>query len=694
MKKENLFRPGMAPKEIISKVRSLPGVAITSTGMRDAGQSDFKNRHRIHDLSTLAPHYENMDLFSAEVHGGARWHVGIMNRRESPFEETVILRERMPNVLLQTLIRETNLWGYRPYPKNVIEYVVPRVDIDVWRCFSFLNDVRNMRSICEVVMDRGLLFEPCISFTQSDWATNDYYLGVVDDIVDLCGGVDEIIMCIKDMAGVGSPERIRELVDVILQKYPEMVIQYHRHSTDALALPALLSAAQSGAKLLDAQEDSLTRFYGQAPILSLHAYLEEAGIPVLLDRSEAEAAVQKARDWVRLYGWAESPFKGFDHKVVDHRMPGGAFPSSFEQAEQGGFLHLMPMILQVMSLYNHIINYFDVTPGSQMTWVTCSGLVNRYAKEYGLAGVHRLISLLKKFVEEARQDLSKMDPEEKEELMGLFESAPGDFKNLLMGVYGKMPVGWPADWVYESAFGETWKEKIAERTENSPLDAIADEDLEHLRSELAEKLGWEPSEEEFILYLMHPKDAVDMIEFREEYGRASLVLPTDVWHSGLDSPGESVDFEMDNKPFTVEMVSVGDEHDGYIPVVLRINNQARVFSVQTPRAVKVEIRTAKAENEVGSPITGSVWRLGNPKRGSLSVGDIVHAGEEIANIEAMKMENAITSPFDGRITEICVGLNESVVENQLLFVLEEELVQTAREEAAREEVGMEDMPMG
>jgi pyruvate carboxylase len=114
-------RPGMSPKEIVTAVRSLNGVCFTSVGMRDAGQSDFKDRHRIYDLKTLAPHYENMGLFSAECHGGARWHVGIMNRRESPFEETALLRDLMPNVLLQTLIRETNLFGYRPYPKNVIE---------------------------------------------------------------------------------------------------------------------------------------------------------------------------------------------------------------------------------------------------------------------------------------------------------------------------------------------------------------------------------------------------------------------------------------------------------------------------------------------------------------------------------------------------------------------------------------------
>ena len=672
MSNNPVFKPGMSPAEIVRKVRSLPGVAITSTGMRDAGQSDFKNRLRIHDQATLAPHYERMDLFSAEVHGGARWHVGLLNRRESPFEETAILREKMPNVLLQTLIRETSLWGYRPYPRNVIEYVVSQVDIDVWRCFSFLNDVRNMRTICEVVMGRGQLFEPAVSFTQSDWATNEYYLGVVNDMVSLCGGVDEIVLCIKDMAGVGSPERIRELVDTILQKYPDMVVQYHRHSTDGLALPALLAAAQAGAKLLDAQEDSLTRFYGQAPILSLHAYLEEAGIPVLLNRPEAEAAVQKARDWVRQYGWAESPFKGFDHNVVEHRMPGGAFPSSFEQAEAGGFLHLMPQILHVMSLYNRIVHYFDVTPGSQMTWVTCSGTVNRYAKEFGLAGVNRLIALLKKFTEEVDQDLERLEPEEKKEILEFFVTAPGDFKNLLTGRYGKLPAGWPDDWVYESAFGDQWEEKLTERSEASPLDALEDEDLDAMRAELAARLGWDPSEEEFILYLMHPKDSIDMIEFREEYGESPLVLPTSVWHSGLARPGDKVDFRVRDKPHTVELVSVGEEHDGYITVVLRINNQTKVFSVETPNVIKTEIRMARSDNDVGSPITGSMWRLGNPKRGDIATGDIVHEGEEIANIEAMKMENAIVAPFTGRIAEICIGLNESVVENQLLFVLEGE----------------------
>jgi len=662
-------RPGMSPAEIVKAVRELLGVAFVSVGMGDAGQSDYKNRLRIYDLKTLAPYYNEMGLFAAECHGGARWHVGIMNRRESPFEEIAILRELMPNVLLQTLIRETSMWGYRPYPKNIIENVVERVDIDVWRCFSFLNDMRNMRTVAEVVMKRGRLFEPAISYTFAPWFDTKYYLKVVDEIVALCGGVDEIILCIKDIAGVGTVKSVSELISAIKDKYPDLVINYHRHITDGLALPVLIAAVKAGAKLIDVQEDTLCRFYGHAPILAVEAALREEGIPVNLDRRLAELAVEKVREWIRDYEWAESPFKGFDHMVTKLKMPGGAFPSFFEQAEKGGFIHLMPAILKVMSLYNQIVKYFDVPPGSQITWVTCSGIVNRYYKEFGEEGVKQVISLLEKFVEEKKQDFSAMSPEEQEELLQLFRNAPGDFKNLILGHYGRLPVGWPDEWVYKSAFGDAWQEKIKERKEDSPLESIPDEDLKALRRQLEEEVGRPATEEEFILYLMHTKDAIDFIKFREKYGVAPLVLPTKVWREGLKKPGDKVDFELDGKPYTIELVSIGSETDGIIHVVLKVNNKTRVFEVATPRAKKAEVRKATKPNEIGAPISGTVWRIGNPKRGALKVGDIVHKGEEIANLESMKMENPIIALFDAQIVEVCVKLNQMVEEGQLLFVL-------------------------
>jgi pyruvate carboxylase len=356
-------------------------------------------------------------------------------------------------------------------------------------------------------------------------------------------------------------------------------------------------------------------------------------------------------------------------------MPGGAFPSSFEQADKGEFLLLMPSILKVMSLYNKIVKYFDVTPGSQVTWVTCSGIVNRYAKERGAKGVKFIIHLLTKFVEVKGQDFGAMDQAEQEELLALFRNAPGDFRNLLLGNYGKLPVGWPAEWVYRSTFGEEWEARIRERKELSPLESVPDDNLEKIRRDLDESIGRPATEEEFVLHLMHPKDALEFIEFRTKYGEAPMVLPTNVWRTGLHKPGDKVDFELWGKPKSVELVSVGMEYAGVIHVVMKVNNKTRVYLVETPRVKKSEIRMAKGPNDVGAPINGSVWRIGNTSRGPVKAGDIVHKGEEIANLEAMKMENAIIAPFDGQIAEVCVKLNDTVQEGQLLFVIEKQKAQ-------------------
>jgi len=108
----------------------------------------------------------------------------------------------------------------------------------------------------------------------------------------------------------------------------------------------------------------------------------------------------------------------------------------------------------------------------------------------------------------------------------------------------------------------------------------------------------------------------------------------------------------------------------WLPVVMRVNNKTRVYTVMTPRAKKAEIRMARGAGNIGAPINGNLWRIGNPTRGPIKAGDIVLKGEDIANLEAMKMENAILAPMDGQISEVCVKLNETVQEGQLLFVID------------------------
>ncbi|MCR3923492.1 MAG: biotin attachment protein, partial [Firmicutes bacterium] len=268
------------------------------------------------------------------------------------------------------------------------------------------------------------------------------------------------------------------------------------------------------------------------------------------------------------------------------------------------------------------------------------------------------------------QDFAALDQEQQKELLNLFNQVPGDFKNLLLGHYGKLPMGWPDEWMYKSAFGRDWREALASREEESPLDLLDEENLHEDRQVLEELLGRQPSQDEFILYLMHPKDATNYFEFRTRFGEAPYVLPTNVWREGLRKTGDTVEFDINGKPFSIELVSIGAEHEGVIHVIMRVNNKTRVYTVNTPRVKKTKIRMAKGITEVASPINGTLWRLGNPKRGVLKMGDIVHKGEEIANIEAMKMETSILAPYDAQVVDIGVKVNDIVSEGQLLFVLE------------------------
>ena len=670
------IHPSKSPKENIQILRQDRRVYFTNTGPRDTGQSDYKNRHTLYDLIRLAPLYNRSGYFSIENHGGARFHQNLIHNRIDPFEEAALWKERMPDVMTQTLVRSTNLWGYRMYPRNVIALSVKASlpYVDIWRCFDFLNYIPNMIPIAEEVMKGGRLFEPAISFSVSEDCTDAYYLKAVREILKLSGGPREIILCIKDMAGVGSPKRIATLIDSILQKHPDLILHYHRHATDGLAVPALVAAARAGARILDVTDDAFSRYYGHAPVRSVYALLKESGIEAHLDLTLVDQADQAIMGFIGDYHEFESQFKGFSYKVTEHRMPGGAFPSSFEQAIKGKFLHLMPYILRGMSYGNRFIKYFDVTPGSQITWTTWAGIIQYHFKEGGTKAVESLLDLCERFIQND-QSLEGLTPGEKELLLGLYARATDDLKNLLLGKYGPLPFGWPADWVYQSAFGDSWGEKVsAERIDESPLAQKADENIDLIQDELAGKIGRTPTFPEVVLYLQHPSAAVDFIQFRFKFGDTS-VLPTAVWFDGLKEEGSEVSFEIHGKPNTIRLVSVGPEVDGIKHVVLSVNNNMHVYPVElpthkAPQKAGRRFADPAATGEVGSPIMGNVWRIGNKDR-TLKPGDIVKKGQEIMNIEAMKVENAVLAPIHGLIKEITVRPNEAVAEKQLLMVLEE-----------------------
>ena len=250
---------------------------------------------------------------------------------------------------------------------------------DVIRCFDFLNHIENMRSFAEVALSsRSNIFQPAISVSWAEGFTVEHYLSVTEQIVNMVAqvaGVSEkkasriIILGLKDMAGVCPPRFITRLVSAIRERYPELVLHYHRHCTDGLFVPAVGAAAKAGAHIVDAGLGPSVRWYGQGEHLSTAAYMEgELNLTTNLDKEAIRTAGFVLKQMMPYYDRYCAPhFQGVDYDVVNHAMPGGATSSSQEGAMKQGYIHLLPYMLKFLAGTRKITRYHDVTPGSQIT---------------------------------------------------------------------------------------------------------------------------------------------------------------------------------------------------------------------------------------------------------------------------------------------------------------------------------------
>jgi len=336
---------GTSPAEVIRQLQNADGYHITNTA-RDLSQSDFKNRILLHTELMAADARERAGFFSLEITGGASVHVDILRKQVDPFLKLEILREKMPTTMFQTLCRGVNLFGYRPYPQNVIRFTVKEFAkyVDVWRTFDFMNYIPNMQAVFEEVGKAGKINEPCICFSTGPEHTNAYYLSKVQEILDVTGS--DIVLCIKNHGGLGTPGRIGELVDTIRQKHPDLPIHYHGHNTDGNDVGRIVEAVKNGANIIDAADASFTGFYGPPPILTVIQTLKDIGLnPATINEDAIIETSEVIRDERKYYEAFESQIKGFQPTVQIHKLPGGAMGSSLEQASKGGFLDKMPDIL-------------------------------------------------------------------------------------------------------------------------------------------------------------------------------------------------------------------------------------------------------------------------------------------------------------------------------------------------------------
>ena len=245
----------------------------------------------------------------------------------------------------------------------------------------------------------------------------------------------------------------------------------------------------------------------------------------------------------------------------------------------------------------------------------------------------------------------EMDDSLKADRLMLYKDSNDAFRNLLTGKFGRLPLGFPPDWVYASAFGENFQEAIDSRTEASPLDGLDATDIETERAGLKEQIGTEPTDEELIMYLNHPGDALKTILFRHEFGNPNR-LPLDVWFEGLET-GRSLEFmDSDGLPHSMQILGIGDpDGQGMSDVRYTLDNELFSHSVKTADATgsgkgAIEMADKADPCQVGSPSKGDLWIM------YVRPGDVVKKGEELFNITIMKQEKAVVSPMDGVVQRV------------------------------------------
>ncbi|HHL34904.1 MAG TPA: pyruvate carboxylase [Desulfobulbaceae bacterium] len=624
----------MTPDAVLDTLRRTDGYYITNT-TRDTSQSDYKNRILLHTDLMAAEAREEAGYFSLEITGGASIHVDILRKQVDPFLKLKLLREQMPNTMFQTLCRGVNLFGYRPYPQNVIRLTVREFAkyVDVWRTFDFMNHVPNMEAVFEEVAKAGKINEPCICFSTGPEHTDDFYVKKVREILDVTG--TEIILCIKNHGGLGTPKRIGELVNSIKQAYPELIIHYHGHNTDGNDIGRIQAAVLNGATIVDASDHSFTGFYGPPPILTVIQTLKDYGKTAIGINEEAVIRSSDViRDQRQYYSQFEAQIKGFMPTVQIHKLPGGAMGSSLEQAAKGGFLDKMPDILhkELPKVQKELGNWWSVTPGSQILWTTAVSNVLE-GERYG--------------------------------------NPSGDLKNLLLGKYGPFPFYQPADWIYEKAFGPDWK-TVLER--DGGIEVIDDIDIDKERETLTGKLGKEPTEQQLVTYLQHPNDAVDFFKFEEKFGQSYVLPPSIFLRQGGFQLGETMVFRDHNgKEHLIEIGPSQEDEDGRTNVYLNVDHSQRTYIIEpevregtTCRATlsKDEIVKLAKTGDIRAPFGGNVYDI------SVETGQEVTAGDQVAILEAMKMQTPVISEVTGKVVDIATEIGQALKPGDKILLIE------------------------
>ena len=596
---------------------------VTDTTMRDGHQSLLATRMRSIDMIRVAPTYAaNMPgLFSVECWGGATFDVTYRFLQECPWQRLRDIREKMPNLLTQMLLRASNGVGYTNYPDNVVKAFVAQAaasGVDVFRVFDSLNWVENMRVAMDAVIESGKICEGTVCYTgdilDPDRAKYDlkYYVGMAKEL-EKAGAH---FLGLKDMAGLLKAPSAGELIRALKEEVG-IPIHFHTHDTSGAAIATVLAAADAGVDIIDAAMDSFSGNTSQPTLGSIVEALRHTDRDTGLDIG-AIREISNYWETVRAhYAAFESGLQAPASEVYLHEMPGGQFTNLKAQARSLGLEERWHEVAQAYADVNMMFgDIVKVTPSSKVVGDMALMMVSQ--------------NLTRAQVEDPKVDVS----------------FPDSVVDMLRGNLGQPPGGFPEGIIKKVLKGE----KPDTERPGKHLKAV---DLEAVRKELSAKLdGAEVDDEDLNGYLMYPKVFLDYAARHEIYGPVRT-LPTSTFFYGME-PGAEITAEIDpGKTLEIRLQAVGETNEeGEVKVFFELNGQPRTIRVpnrlvksQTVQRPKAEIGNAA---HIGAPMPGVVASV------AVSAGQKVKEGDLLLTIEAMKMETSLHAEKAGTVKTVHV----------------------------------------
>ncbi len=615
----------LGPERFAQALRGATRVGVTDTTFRDAHQSLLATRVRSRDLLAVAGHVarETPQLLSVEAWGGATYDVALRFLAEDPWERLAALRESVPNICLQMLLRGRNTVGYTPYPVEVTDAFVKEAaatGVDIFRIFDALNDVSQMRPAIEAVRATGTTVAEvalCYTGDLSDPAekiyTLDYYLELARRIVDAGAHV----LAIKDMAGLLRAPAARNLVTALRAEF-DLPVHLHTHDTAGGQLATLLAAIDAGVDAFDFASAPLAGAASQPSMSALVAATDNTPRATGLSLRavcDLEPYWETTR---RLYAPFDSGLPSPTGRVYTHEIPGGQLSNLRQQAVALGLGEKFEQIEDMYAVANRILgNIVKVTPTSKVVGDLALHLVAVGAEVADFAA----------------------NP-------GGYD-IPDSVLGFLAGDLGDPPGGWPEPFRTRALAGRSPRPPALELS-TEQRDRLADDP----RGTLNELLFSEPTR--------------IFTESRERFGNLAAV-PTRAFLYGL-SPDEEYAVELEEgKTLLLGLQSVGAaDARGIRTAICTINGQLRPIPVRDSSvAVDVPDRE-KADpavpGHVGVPYSGVVTV-------AVNVGDQVEEGDVVASIEAMKMEASVTAPVAGVVERIAIRSTQQVLGGDLVLVI-------------------------